>query len=184
MESGEESVFDVSRFLFKFENSPVKVIVIKDYPKIQIGGRILGPFVEGREISLRLWEAAELAQQGIVRYKEETKLSLSELYKQSWSEANKPQLQQIEPNFYQKLRMYYNDPSVEDSEKKKVEGMVTDLISQRVSKILKIALKGGSRSEMVKNMTEEERWLYDKVNNLVRGWENGLRIFKKEAVKE
>ncbi|MEM3526345.1 MAG: hypothetical protein QXV37_02935 [Candidatus Jordarchaeaceae archaeon] len=179
LDSGE-SVFDVSRFLFRFENSPVRVIVIKDYPKIQIGDRILGPFVEGREMNLRMWEAAELVQHGIVKYKEEAKFSVSDLYKQAWSEANKPQLQQIEPNFYQKLRMYYSDPSVEDSEKKKVEGMVADLISQRVSKILKIALKGGIRSEMVKNMTEEEKWLYDRVNSLVRGWENGLGIFRRE----
>jgi hypothetical protein len=177
-------VFDVSRFLFRFENSSVRVTVIRDYPKIQIGSRTLGPFVEGREMNLKLWEAAELVQQGIVRYKEEARFNVSDLYKQSWSEANKPQLQQIEPNFYQKLRMYYNDPSVEDTEKKKVESMVTDLISQRLSKILKIALKGGIRSEMVKNMTEEEKWLYDKVNSLIRGWENGLRIFKKEATKE
>ena len=188
LESGGESAFDVqfevSRFLFRFENNPLKVIVIKDYPKIQIGTRTLGPFVEGREMSLRLWEAAELVQQGVVRYKEESKLNVSELYKQSWSEANKPQLQQIEPNFYQKLRMYYKDPSVEDSEKEKVEGNVTDLMSQRLSKILKIALKGGSRSEMVKNMTEEEKWLYDRLNSLIRSWENGLRTFKKEAVKE
>nr|MDO8079705.1 hypothetical protein [Candidatus Freyarchaeota archaeon] len=184
LEPSGESVFDVSRFLFRFENSPVRVTVIKDYPKIQIGNRNLGPFVEGREMSLKLWEAAELVQQGIVRYKEETKFNVSELYKQSWSEANKPQLQQIEPNFYQKLRMCYKDPSVEDSEKEKVEGMVTDLMSQRLSKILKIALRGGSRSEMVKNMTEEEKWLYDRVNNLIRRWESGLRIFKKEAIKE
>ncbi|WXG41078.1 MAG: hypothetical protein WED07_09960 [Candidatus Freyarchaeum deiterrae] len=188
MEPGGESVFDVqfdvSRFLFRFENSLVKVIVIKDYPKIQIGNRTLGPFVEGRETSLRLWEAAELVQQGVVRYKEETKFNVSELYKQSWSEANKPQLQQIEPNFYQKLRMCYKDPGMEDSEKEKVEGMVTDLMSQRLSKILKIALKGGSRSEMVKNMTEEEKWLYDKLNSLIRSWESGLRTFKKETAEK
>ena len=183
-ESAFDVQFDVSRFLFRFENSPVRVIVVRDYPKIQIGNRTLGPFVEGREMSFRLWEAAELVQQGIVRFKEETKFDVSELYKQSWSEANKTQLQQIEPNFYQKLRMYYKDPSVEDSEKEKVEGMVTDLMSQRLSKILKIALKGGSRSEMAKNMTEEEKWLYDKLNSLIRSWESGLRTFKKEAVEK
>ncbi|MHA1207745.1 MAG: hypothetical protein ACTSSA_02055 [Candidatus Freyarchaeota archaeon] len=188
MEAGGYSAsdvrFDVTRFLFRFENSPVKVIVVKDYPKIEIGDIVLGPFVEGREMTLRLWEAAELVRHGIAKYKEQIKFDLSELYKQSWSEANKPQLQQIDPNFYQRLRMYYMDPNVQDAEKEKVEGMVTDIISQRLSKILKIALKGGRRSEMTKNMTEEEKWLYDKLNRLLRSWENGLRTFKKEAAKD
>ncbi len=186
MEQGGESIFDikfdVSRFLFRFENSPVKVVVIRDHPKIEIGPRNLGPFVEGRELTLKLWEAAELVQYGVVKYREEIKFDLSELYKQSWAEANKTQLQQIEPTFYLKLKMYYTDTSVDDSEKEKVEGMVTDLMSQRLSKIMKIALKGGRRSEMVKNMTEEEKWLYDRLNNLIRSWENGLRTFKREAV--
>ncbi|MFB0560275.1 MAG: hypothetical protein ACETWM_03410 [Candidatus Lokiarchaeia archaeon] len=186
METGGDSAFDVqfdvSRFLFRFENSPVKVIVIRDHPKIEIGNRNLGPFVEGREMTLRLWEATELVQHEIVKYREEIRFDLSELYKQSWAETNKPQLQHIEPNFYQKLRMYYTDPSVEDAEKQKVEGMVTDLMSQRLSKILKIALRGGRRSELIKNMTEEEKWLYDRLNNLLRSWENGLRTFKREAV--
>ncbi len=173
--------FDVSRYFLRFENSTVKVIVVKDHPKIEVGKRSIGPFVEGREMSLRLWEAAELVQSGIVKYKEETKFDISELYKQTWSESNKPQLQQIDPNFYQKLRMYYSDPNVEDSEKRKVEDMVTDLVSQRLSKILKIALRGGSRSEMTKNMTEEEKWLYDRLNSLLRSWERELRTFKREA---
>ncbi|MBS7251041.1 MAG: DNA replication complex GINS family protein [Candidatus Freyarchaeota archaeon] len=185
MESGGGSVFgvqfDVSRYLLRFENSPVKVIVVKDHPKIEVGKRSIGPFVEGREMSLRFWEAAELVQSGIVKYKEEIKFDVSGLYKQAWSESNKPQLQQIDPNFYQKLRMYYSDPIVEDSEKRRVEGLVTDLVSQRLSKILKIALRGGSRSEMTKNMTEEEKWLYDRLNSLLRSWEEGLRTFKREA---
>ncbi|MEM2134005.1 MAG: hypothetical protein QXS27_09485 [Candidatus Jordarchaeaceae archaeon] len=185
MESGGGTVsdvqFDVSRYFLRFENSPVKVIVVKDHPKIEVGKRSIGPFVEGREMTLKLWEAAELVQSGIVKYKEEIKFDISELYKQTWSESNKPQLQQIDPNFYQKLRMYYSDPNVEDSEKKRVEDMVTDLVSQRLSKILKIALRGGSRSEMTKNMTEEEKWLYDRLNSLLRSWERELRTFKREA---
>ncbi|MGQ9722339.1 MAG: hypothetical protein ACUVXA_13565 [Candidatus Jordarchaeum sp.] len=186
MEFGSVSIsdvkFDVSRFLFKFEHIPVKVMVIRDYPKIEVGGRTLGPFVEGREMTLKLWEAAELVQHKIVKYREEIKFDFSELHKQSWAETSKSQLQQIDPNFYLKLKMYYMDPEIEESEKEKVEGMVMDLMSQRLSKILKIALKGGSRSEMVKNMTEEEKWLYDRLSNLIRSWESGLRMFKKEAV--
>jgi len=71
---------------FMFENTPVKIIVNRNCPEIELAGLKIGPFEEGKEYEVRFWVAHELEKAGIVRFREEELLNAVKLYKMHWKE--------------------------------------------------------------------------------------------------
>ena len=55
-------------------------------------------------------------------------------------------------------------------DKQKMEIEIRKLMTSRLSKILKIAEKEKNITNMVRNMTPEEQWLYQLVSDAVKSW--------------
>ena len=91
---------------FIFENTPVKVVALRDSPRIDLVGVEVGPFEEGKEYFIRFWIAKQLEKSGLVRLSEDGSISAAGLYKIQWKERIQPayQLSPLPERFYPKLR--------------------------------------------------------------------------------
>lgn len=64
-----------------FENNPVKIVINRNCPEIQLVGLKVGPFEEGKEYEVKYWVAKELERRGIARVREEELLDAVKLHK-------------------------------------------------------------------------------------------------------
>lgn len=174
---------DVSRIIknvdFAYENLPVKVIANRNCPEIKLGGLKLGPFEEGNQYEIYYWAARELEKFGVVRLSSEELLDTSKLYKIHWKERIQPfgQVSELPANFYPQLRRYIANLKKEASrnpekmiEYKRAVNIALDIITLRMKKLVSAASAQASNREFLKNFTEEERVLYEKVSLLVNKW--------------
>ncbi|MFX1319962.1 MAG: hypothetical protein ACFE9O_12625, partial [Promethearchaeota archaeon] len=53
----------------------------------------------------------------------------------------------------------------------KMKTLLRDLIANRLLKLMKLASREERIRETKKKMTEEERWLFDKLTSLLRNWQ-------------
>jgi len=99
----KSSIEDVDR---EFENSKVKVTIIRDLHELEIGGRKIGPFKNGEEIEISKWISEILADQGIVKLREQDILDMGALSKIHWKETipTSRQLPPLNPDIYCELR--------------------------------------------------------------------------------
>ncbi|MBC7130441.1 DNA replication complex GINS family protein [Candidatus Bathyarchaeota archaeon] len=178
---------DVSRMIkaidFAYENLLVKVIANRNCPEIKLGGLKVGPFEEGNQYEVYYWVARELEKFGIIRFPSETFLDASKLYKIHWKERIQPfgQVSQLPENFYPQLRRYMANLRKEASknpekmiEYKKAKNIAMDILTLRMKKLVSAASAQTSTREFLKNFTEEEKVLYEKVSALIRQWRDKM----------
>jgi len=96
---------------FIFKNTPVKIMVNRNCPEIELAGLKVGPFQEGKEYEVRFWIAQELKRAGIARFREEESLDLMKLNKIHWKERVQAsqQVASLPEDFYPRLRRYLAD---------------------------------------------------------------------------
>ena len=132
----------------------------------------------GSELEIPWWKAKILVDEGLADFIEKEKLDETYIQKKVWSEKAKPQLEELEKPFYLKISNILNQLKKEfklnpnPAVIKKIEGLETqlnDLLSTRVSKILKMSFRGAP-PKILENLTEEERWLYEKINQIIKIW--------------
>ena len=89
-------------------------------------------------------------------------------------------LQPLTPNYYFQIRTaiehlnYRNKKAPNDvrvAAQTKMETLLRDLIASRLLKIMKLSLREERLRETKKKMTEEERWLFDRLVSLLRNWQ-------------
>jgi len=170
---------------FVFENTPVKVIVNRNCPEIELAGFKVGPFQEGKEYEVRFWIARELEKAGIARFREEELLDLVKLNKIHWKERVQS-TQQIAPlpeDFYPKLRCYLADLKTEATKKpekmedyEKTRKLSRDIINLRLKKIVSLASAPAQTDQILRNLTKEERVVYERLYTLISEWRT--RILK------
>ena len=179
-----ESMYDDLRF--KFRDKPVTVITVDSLEKFSLQGRAYGPFEAEKEFDVPYWIAEVLLSQNKVRLKH-VGIDLPDLQKSLWRETGEPDLQPLEPNFYflVKQRIMHlasenlkspNDVRV--ATQKKMEQLLRDLTTNRLLKLMKIALREERLRESKKKMTEEEHWLIERLFNLLRNWEKDVLGFE------
>ncbi len=172
-----ESMYDAIRF--KYRNSLVTVVVNTPIEEFTVQDRNFGPFEKGREVDLPRWVAEVLISQDMVQLKD-TGVDLPKLQKAVWRETSEPVLQELSSNFFFQVKQYIshlarkNLESPNDvllSTQTKMEQLLRDLITSRLIKLMKIALREERIHESKEKMTEEEHWLIDQLVNLLRNWE-------------
>jgi hypothetical protein len=166
-----------------FENSLVKVIANRNCPEIKLGGLTVGPFEEGNEYEVYFWVARELEKLGIIRFRSGELLDASELRKIHWKESVQTAQQMIglPKDFYPKLRRYLADlrkEMAENPEKireyERVKRLALDILNLRLKKIISIASAPAQTEQVLKNLTDEERFLYEKIYKLISKWKAQL----------
>jgi len=167
---------------FMFENSLVTVVAVKSTPKIELIGFSVGPFEEGHEYEVRLWVARELERDGIVRIREGA-LDAAKLYKIQWTERIQAvgQLSTLPEDFYPRLRRLIDElraASRTSPEKMReyeyVQNLAQDIVNCRLRKIISLASIPAPESQVLKNLTPEERALYERIHQIVSEWRSKI----------
>jgi hypothetical protein len=164
---------------FVFENSVAKVIANRNNPEIKLAGFSLDPFEEGNEYEVYYWVAKELEKAGIVHYRDEESLDAARLYKVQWTERVQTagQISKLQDSFYPKSRrciLELKKEAAKDPEKireyEKVKQLTQDIVNSRLKKIVSIASAPAQTEQILRNLTDEERFLYEYLYNLISKW--------------
>jgi len=176
---------------FSFENSLVRIIANRNCPEIKLAGLAVGPFEEGNEYAVQYWIARELAKSGIVRFREEEMLDAAKLSKIQWKERVQTarQISELPKDFYPKLRRYLKKlrkEAVQKPEKmrehEKVTQLTRDVVNSRLKKVVSLASAPAQTGQILKNFTNEERFLYEQLYRLISEWRT--QIFNNEREEE
>jgi len=168
---------------FMFENGPIKVIANADLPEIRLVGLVVGPFEEGNSYEIPFWVARKLEKQGIIRFRDEDLLDSAKLYKIQWKERLQTavQLSEFPGDFYPKIRRYLSElkkEAVKSPEKmreyEKAKYLAVDIINLRLRKIVSLASTPVHAAHVLKNVTDEERFLYERISKIIEEWKKQL----------
>jgi len=172
-----ETMYEAIRF--KYRNTPVAVVVKTPIEKFTVQDSNYGPYDKGNEVDLPRWVAEVLISQNIVQIKG-AGVDLPILQKAVWRETSEPVLQGLSPLFFFQVKQHINHLARKNLEspnnivlstQKKMEGLLRDLITSRLIKLMKISLRAERLHQSKEKMTEEEHWLIDQLVSLLRNWE-------------
>ncbi|MEM2384103.1 MAG: hypothetical protein QXL74_02250 [Candidatus Bathyarchaeia archaeon] len=167
---------------FIFENNFVTVIAVKNVPKIDLVGFSIGPFEEGHEYEVRFWVARELERDKLVKIKEGG-LDAAKIYKIQWTERIQAlgQLSTIPEDFYPRIRRVISDLKQSSRmspeklrEYEHILNLAHDIVSCRLRKIISLATIPAPESQALKNLTPEERDLYEQIRRVVTEWRSKI----------
>ncbi len=164
---------------FIFQNTPVKIMVNRNCPEIELAGLKVGPFQEGKEYEVRFWIAQELKRAGIARFREEEMLDLVKLNKIHWKERVQAsqQVASLPEDFYPRLRRYLDElksGAIKKPEKmrdyEKARRLSRDIIRLRLKKIVSLASSPAQTNQILRTMTKEERDVYEHLYRIISEW--------------
>ena len=164
---------------FIFENTPVKIVINRNCPEIELAGLKVGPFQEGKEYEVRFWIAQELERAGIARFREEELLDLVKLNKIHWKERVQAsqQVASLPEDFYPKLRRYLTDLKSEAIKKpekmtdyEKARSLSHDITNLRLKKIVSLASSPAQTNQILGSLTKEERLVYERLYGIINEW--------------
>lgn len=185
------SFMSIKEIDFMFENKPVKIVINRNCPEIQLVGVKVGPFEEGKEYEVKHWVARELERAGIARVREEELLDAVKLHKISWKESiqQSRQVSPLEEDFYSRLRRYLASlkrKAVSNPEKmreyQKARGLSNDIVNCRLRKIVSLASSPPLSNQTLKNnLAREEHELYKKLYEIINEWKSNILKARKES---
>jgi hypothetical protein len=164
---------------FEYENRNVRVFALKDHPEINLVGLKIGPFLEGEEYEVKFWVAEELEKKGIIRFREDESLDPIKLYKIHWKERVQPatQLSPLSNDFYPSLRRFISRMKKDSdgtSEKMKDYdrsiSLAQDIVNCRLKKIVSLSSSSLQTDQILRNLSKEERILYNNLYETINGW--------------
>ena len=168
---------------FNFENSIVRVVANRNCSEINLVGLNVGPFEEGNEYEVYFWVALELAKSGIARFREEERLDAAKLNKIQWTERIQApgQISKLPEDFYPKLRRCLTElkeQMTKDPEKmreyERVKHLTQDVINSRLKKIVSIASAPAQTENALRNLSDEEKFLYERLYRLINQWKTQI----------
>ena len=180
--SSEEICSSIKYSDFMFENEIVTVIAVRSTPKIDLIGFSVGPFEEGHEYEVRLWVARELEKDGVVKIREHM-LDATKLYKIQWTERIQAvgQLSTLPEDFYPRLRRLIDELKAASKtsldkmrEYEYVQNLSQDIVNCRLRKIVSLASLSTQESQILKNLTPEERELYERIRQIISEWRSKI----------
>ncbi|WXG43168.1 MAG: hypothetical protein WED04_03815 [Promethearchaeati archaeon SRVP18_Atabeyarchaeia-1] len=176
--------FNPESYEFERNNKQVKLTITKPLEDLVIAGKDLASVAKGQDVTLPLWAAEALAKANAGVMREEQKLAYKDFENILWKEQLETPLQKLPEDFYvlaKELAKSFQEKVSNaardlDSVRRlaQFETLLRDLVSVRISKIVKISLRGGDALGTSNLMTGEEAWLYQRLAKLLRGWEKGI----------
>ncbi len=185
--SSSMSIRDID---FVFENKPVKIVINRNCPEIQLVGVKVGPFEEGKEYEIKYWVARELERKGYARVREEELLDAVKMHKIFWKESIQQarQVSPLEEDFYPRLRRYLSSlkrKAISSPEKlkeyDKARRLSRDIVNCRVRKIVSLASSPAQTNQTLNNLAREERVLYERLYEIVNEWKSNIVKVMKES---
>ena len=168
---------------FCYENSLVKIVANRNCPEIKLAGLTVGPFDEGNEYEVYFWVAKELANSGMVHFREDDILDATKLFKVQWKEGVQipGQISELPEDFYPKLRRYLATIKEEISKQpekinefEKTKHLAKDIVNSRLKKIVSLSAGPSQTDQVLKKLTSEEKILYDQLVKLISRWKTNI----------
>ena len=178
---------------FRFQNSLVKIVADRNYSVIQLAGLSAGPFEEGNEYEVHYWIAQELAEAGIVHFREDDCLNATKLYKIQWKERVQVagQISELEEDFYPKLRRYLASIKKDIAkhpekaqEYEKAKQSAWDIVNSRLKKIVALSSGPPQTEQIIKKFTREEQFIYKQLSKIINEWKAQILDFEGENEAE
>lgn len=174
---------------FCYENSLVRIVANRNCPEIKLAGLTVGPFDEGNEYEVYFWVAKELANVGMVHFREDDVLDTTKLFKVQWREGVQipGQISELPDDFYPKVRRYLTALKLEAtqpdkiSEYQKTRHLAKDVANSRLRKIVALAAAPGQSDQVISKLSSEERILYEQLVKLISEWK--AKILEAEGEK-
>lgn len=170
---------------FIFENTPIRIVARRNCPEITLSGLRVGPLEEGKEYEVRFWVACELEKAGISRFREEELLGTVKLHKIHWKERVQSvrDISSLSKTFYPQLRRYLAGLEEESftkpeklKENEQAMKIARDIVNCRLKKIVSLASTPGQTSQIIRNLTEEERVLYTCLSEIITDWRSKILL--------
>lgn len=167
----------------EFENSPIRINLLKEFPETRVGDRVLGPYRQGQEVELPFWVATHFIQMGYARFREEDQLTLNTLSTTHYKETlpGSRQIPKLAKNFYFQVRRLLRDLKAQEAKDRtkgrdldKAISLSRDIVNIRVKKIASISASGEQPAELTSNLTAEELALYRNIRTAVESWRKDI----------
>jgi len=177
--SDNKSLNELERIQYDFEDFDIPVKCLKTMEEFDIGAKKV-KLVKGLKIRIPFWLATFLQKEGYVELEEIGELDFPELYRLAIKEGENIDLQKINNFFYILMKQLFDDYEKKGKaapyrQKESLEIKLRDLMTMRLSKIIKIAGKGKNITTQIRNMSPEEKWLYDSVSEFIEKWKNMVK---------
>ena len=175
---------------FSYENSLVKIVANRNCPEIKLAGLTVGPFDEGNEYEVYFWVAKELANNGMVHFREDDVLDTTKLFKVQWKEGVQipGQISELPEDFYPKLRRFISDlkdQASKETEKyqeySKAKHLARDIVNSRLKKIVALSSAPAQTEQVLKKFTNEEKILFEQLVKIISQWKT--KIIESEGEK-
>ena len=167
----------------EFENSPVRVNLLKEFPETRMGDRVFGPYRQGQEVELPLWIATHFVQMGYAKFREEDQLTLNILSTTHYKETlpGSRQIPKLSKNFYFQVRRLLKDLKAQEAKDRakgrdldKALSLSRDIVNIRVKKIASLSASGEQPTELTSNLTAEELALYQNIRTTIESWRKDI----------
>ena len=179
--SSEELVLkELERIQFDFENKDVSVKCLKNLEEFDMGDRKI-KLLKGIRIKIPFWLAIFMEKDGYVEFEETNEIDFPKLYKMSIKEGENIEIQELNSYFYIAMRKTYKEfkdkkKSIPYRQIEAIDMKLRELMTMRLSKIIKIAEKGKNITTKTRNFTPEERWLYEFVSEAIEKWKDIVKV--------
>ena len=174
----EVALTSVGDIDFDFENSPIRIILIRELPEMPRMTKLASVRI-GQEVEIPYWTAKELVQLGYAKFREEDVLTFNSLSKIHWRKTipDSRRIPSLQGNFYcilrrhiTELRMQSKQDQVKLRELERTETLVRDIMNCRVRKIVALAASPTPSEEIMNGLTTEEKSLYTVLNRTIEDW--------------
>ena len=183
--SSEELVLkELGRIQFDFENKDISVKCLKNLEEFDMGDRKI-KLLKGVRIKVPFWLAIFLEKDGYIELEETNEMNFPILYKLSKKEGDNIALQELSSYFYIAMRKTYEEfkdkkKSIPYRQIEAIDMKLRELMTMRLSKIIKIAEKGRNITTKTRNFTPEERWLFEFVSEAIEKWKAIVKASNEE----
>jgi DNA replication factor GINS len=162
-----------------FDTEPVKVVFIRDYPRLPTPGGVINAR-GGDEVELPRWQARMLEEEGYVEVRERG-VDVDYINYVHYHEARKHaanKLVDVPPSFYRSVRELVESidrallekPShMLVTDRENIERMVLQIAQRRLSKIVRLVMTGGEE-EVRDKLTPEEAIVMSALEEVISSW--------------
>lgn len=179
----------ISTLDFCYENSPVRIVANRNCPEIKLAGLTVGPFDEGNEYEVHFWVAKELANAGLVHFREEDLLESRKLFQVQWKEGVQipGQISELPEDFYPKVRRYLAVLKQEATQPEKISEyqrarhLAKDVVNSRLRKIVALSTAPSQSEQVTSKLSSEEKILYEQLVKIISEWKT--KILEAEGEK-
>ena len=184
--SSEELVLkELERIQFDFENKVISVKCLKNLEEFDMGDKKV-KMLKGIRIKVPFWLAIFLEKEGYVELEETNKIDFPSLYKMSIKEGENIDLQKLNSYFYVAMRQTYEEfkekrKSIPYRQIEAIDMKLREIMTMRLSKIIKMAEKGRNITSKTRNFTPEERWLFEFVSEAIEKWKAIVKVSSEEV---